>query len=222
MSMSEKKFKVGDRVKLAEKCDVLAGIPAREAGKHGTVVEHNEVRLDDGDTWAFGGCEEVLLSLVVADPCAVCGAEACDYGERKTAQHHGQKWRLCERHWNSSSHKNYDAIYERHIKPKGQGRPSCARCGAPRAMAICGLCADCDLLEREPVAEQPKVDQYTKHRLYEETLSVAVVDHYAGNQVARARNIAALKAELSRPFEPRFPSVGRDSRVFGERRWGEK
>jgi hypothetical protein len=39
------------------------------------------------------------------------------------------------------------------------------------------------------------------------------------NVAARARNVAALAAELRRPVEPRFPSVGRDDRVFGGRRW---
>lgn len=49
-----------------------------------------------------------------------------------------------------------------------------------------------------------------------------LTDALPANVAARARNIAALAAELRKPVTPRFPHEARSDRVTGYRRWGNK
>jgi len=132
------------------------------------------------------------------DECAVCGAEARDNPgnmRQLSVEHHGRHWRLCVMHWYTSSQSNRDAIYERHIKPKGQQKTDamatvpCARCGAhTHDEASC---------PRAAVAEQPKVelrpDPYSAHRFEEQLFRVNMLN---SDDIASGRR-AALEAKLT-------------------------
>jgi hypothetical protein len=52
-----------------------------------------------------------------------------------------------------------------------------------------------------------------------EAVVAALTVALPANIEARKRNVAALAAELRKPFEPRFPPEGRSDRVYGGRRW---
>lgn len=183
----------------------------REGSEHTViaVISGRGINISgSGTNWPYS---EERFELVTpakaecADECAVCGGPACnsEFGN-ETAKHHDREWRLCEKHWESGALSNSKAIYERHIKPKEhQVYPDWK---APA-------------LPKQPVAEQPKPDPYKAAQVGIDEARVYAMQKAEDEQTGRrARLIAALKAEQSRPVTPRFPSVGRDDRVYRSNR----
>jgi hypothetical protein len=93
----------------------------------------------------------------IADPCAACGAEACDSPSGyQTTDRFGRSWRLCLSHWLAPAGDVAAAIHERHIKPKEQQKASddrevclCRTDRGPRRCPEHGVrckVADCDKL----------------------------------------------------------------------------
>ncbi len=73
------------------------------------------------------------------------------------------------------------------------------------------------------VIKVPKasVDPYETYRRKEEAIggpAVMMQLTYDHPDSVRARKVAALRDELAKPFEPRFPSEGRSCRVYAENR----
>lgn len=213
------KFKPGDSLRLPSGYGVFSRQVAtvRKVHEETDTVYTEDIRVGEflleQPAFSLSLCELVQPAQPepVADECAVCGCEAVD--SIWTFYCHGKAWRACGACGKQVTPNHAEKrIYERHIKPKEQQsddaytikvhpewpiaeplKPRICSCGQSSATIVWkgDRCADCMLKER------PELTQ---------------------NEGARQRNIAALAAELSRPVRPRFPSVGRDCRVYGRNR----
>jgi len=97
----------------------------------------------------------------------------------------------------------------------------CSRCGTRYAEPCDALCGACQQANGGPTrADAERTGPINGGSDLSHELMIferqKAEDEASGR---RARLVAALSAELSRPVEPRFPPEGRSDRVFGGRRW---
>jgi hypothetical protein len=207
-----------------DECSVRSAL----SGTHHSVCYPNAVRFTADEVRAWPTVKRALTAELVNGALSLEFAIWCDWWSPPGANLYQQR----------QEHRNAErglCMYRKQL-----GAVQCAACGHPHATFACGngdsICRHCqesrpwsnvrrDIEARKQVfARQVRNDDERTGPVNggsDLSHELAIFERQKAEDEAsgrRARLVAALSAEMSRPVEPRFPPEGRSDRVFGGRR----